>query len=147
MLSSLFVLAAEDVSQRGAVNWIPSILISFLLLGGLIAFAYMTKAGIIARATTKEAVRQPVFLLCMALAIVILALNYVLPFFSLGEDVKMLKDCRLALPAPLVGRRGGVSVPQHQPAANESDGDHLAARHRGLSLCGSSLLPQATSIK
>jgi ABC-type transport system involved in multi-copper enzyme maturation permease subunit len=32
----------------------------------------------------------------MALAIVSLALNYVLPYFSLGEDVKMLKDCGMA---------------------------------------------------
>jgi ABC-type transport system involved in multi-copper enzyme maturation permease subunit len=97
--STLFpslLLALEDVSQQGAVNWIPSILVCLTLLAALIGFAYTTKAGIIARATTKEAVRQPVFLLCMALAIVILLLNYVLPFFSLGEDVKMVKDCGLA---------------------------------------------------
>ncbi|MBS0204371.1 MAG: ABC transporter permease [Planctomycetes bacterium] len=67
-----------------------------MLLVGLIVFAYTTKAGIIARATTKEAVRQPVFLLCLALAIVVLIINTFLPFFSLGEDVKMLKDCSLA---------------------------------------------------
>ena len=100
MLTSSFLssclFAAEEVTLRGAISWIPTILISLLFLAGLILFAYTTKAGIIARATTKEAVRQPVFLLCMALAIVVLALNYVLPFFSLGEDVKMVKDCGLA---------------------------------------------------
>ena len=95
LLPSL-LLAVEDLAQHGAVNWIPSILVSLILLLALIAFNYTTKAGIIARATTKEAVRQPVFLLCMALAIVILLLNYLLPFFSLGEDVKMVKDCGLA---------------------------------------------------
>ena len=95
LLPSL-LLAVEDLAQQGAVNWIPSILVSLILLLALIAFNYTTKAGIIARATTKEAVRQPVFLLCMALAIVILLLNYLLPFFSLGEDVKMVKDCGLA---------------------------------------------------
>ena len=97
--STLFpslLLAVEDLSPQGAVNWIPSILVCLILLLALIAFNYTTKAGIIARATTKEAVRQPVFLLCMALAIVILFLNYLLPFFSLGEDVKMVKDCGLA---------------------------------------------------
>ena len=78
------------------VDWLPSIAVGVLLILGLITFTYSTKAGIIARATTKEAVRQPIFLLCMALAIVSLALNYVLPYFSLGEDVKMLKDCGMA---------------------------------------------------
>lgn len=66
------------------------------LLGALLAHAYLTKSGIIARATTKEAIRQPVFLLAMAIAMVLLLVNTVLPFFSLGEDVKMLKDCGLA---------------------------------------------------
>jgi hypothetical protein len=62
----------------------------------LVLFTYTTKAGIVARATTKEAVRQPVFLLSMAVAILILLINTVLPFYSLGDDVKMLKDCSLA---------------------------------------------------
>jgi ABC-type transport system involved in multi-copper enzyme maturation permease subunit len=97
--STLFpslLLAVEEASKQGAVNWVPTILVCSALLLALVVFAYTTKAGIIARATTKEAVRQPVFLLCMALAIVVLLLNYVLPFFSLGEDVKMVKDCGLA---------------------------------------------------
>ncbi len=88
------VFAVENAIT--SINWIPSILVSLLLLGALVAFAYSTKAGIIARATTKEAVRQPVFLLCLALAIVILLVNFVVPFFTLGEDVKMVKDCGLA---------------------------------------------------
>jgi len=101
MLSMQFwgplVLAADySVAEVSGTQWIISNLIGALVLVGLIAFAYTTKAGIIARATTKEAVRQPVFLLCMALAIVILLINTFLPFYSLGEDVKMLKDCSLA---------------------------------------------------
>ncbi|MBI1347851.1 ABC transporter permease subunit [bacterium] len=67
-----------------------------LLLAGLFFFTYFTKAGVIAQATAKEAIRQPVFLLSLALACVILVVNTFLPFFSLGEDVKMLKDCGLA---------------------------------------------------
>lgn len=94
--STFFLLAAEEIGQRGAINWVPTIVVSLLLLLSLILFSYTTKAGIIARATTKEAIRQPVFLLCMSLAIVVLLLNFVLPFFSLGEDVKMVKDCGLA---------------------------------------------------
>ena len=92
-----FVLAADEVAVRGTPGeWMAVVVVGALLLIVLIVFAYTTKAGIIARATTKEAVRQPVFLLCMALAIVVLFINTVLPFFSLGDDVKMLKDCGLA---------------------------------------------------
>lgn len=92
------LLAADEVAViRGTPNqWMAVAAVGVLLLLGLVVFAYTTKAGIIARATTKEAVRQPVFLLCMALALVILLINTVLPFFSLGDDVKMLKDCGLA---------------------------------------------------
>ncbi|MDA1015761.1 MAG: ABC transporter permease [Planctomycetota bacterium] len=62
---------------------------------GMIVFSYFTQAGNIARATTKEAVRQPVFLLLMFLSSILLLLNTYVPFFTLGEDVKMLKDCGL----------------------------------------------------
>lgn len=55
-----------------------------------------TKTGVIARATTKEAVRQPLFLLMLAMGILLIVVNTFLPFFSLGEDIKMLKDCGLA---------------------------------------------------
>ena len=56
----------------------------------------MTRAGIIARATTKEAIRQPLFSLLMAIALITLVMNTFLPFFSFGEDFKMLMDCGLA---------------------------------------------------
>lgn len=62
----------------------------------IIVFSYTTRAGIVARATTKESVRQPVFFLMLFIAAAILVLNTFIPFFSLGEDVKMLKDCGLA---------------------------------------------------
>ena len=52
--------------------------------------------GIIARATTKEAIRQPVFPLLIAIALLLLVLNVFIPFFTFGDDVKMLKDCGLA---------------------------------------------------
>ncbi len=67
-----------------------------LLLAAMLVFVYTTRAGIIARATTKEAIRQPVFLLMFGLALIVLVANTFLPFFSMGEDVKMLKDCGLA---------------------------------------------------
>ncbi|GIX05362.1 MAG: hypothetical protein KatS3mg114_1231 [Planctomycetaceae bacterium] len=66
------------------------------IVGALLGINYGTKAGVIARAATKEAVRQPVYALALAVSIIILVLNTFLPFFSLGEDIKMLKDCGLA---------------------------------------------------
>lgn len=79
-----------------ATSWWPVHAVILLFLVALAIFTYGSKAGVIAQATAKEAVRQPVFLLSLALAIVILVINTFLPFFSLGEDVKMLKDCGLA---------------------------------------------------
>lgn len=97
MLSqSLFTVLAVDSTALPTSDWTPTVAVSMLLLIGLICFSYMTKAGIIARATTKEAIRQPIFLLCLALAILLLLVNAVVPFFTLGDDVKMLKDCGLA---------------------------------------------------
>lgn len=69
----------------------------FLLLAGLVVLNYTTRAGTIARATTKEALRQPVFFLMTGLAILVMVANYYVPFFSLGEDTKMYIDCGLAM--------------------------------------------------
>src|SRR6516225_11036861 len=60
-------------------------------LAALAAFLYGTRAGIIARATTKEALRQPVFFLLLAVSLCMLVVNTFVPFFSLGDDVKMLE--------------------------------------------------------
>ncbi len=89
-------LASQLLTAGISAAWWPVNLGALLALIGLFVFCYATKAGVIARATTKEAVRQPIFLLCLALAIIVLVLNTFLPFFSLGEDIKMLKDCGLA---------------------------------------------------
>ena len=56
----------------------------------------LQRIRIVARATFKEAIRQPVFILMVVISLAILVLNTFVPFFSLGEDVKMLKDCGLA---------------------------------------------------
>lgn len=96
LLSGLREVGAQLLGSAVSADWLPVNFIALLAFVAMVAFCRSTKAGVIARATTKEAVRQPVFLLCLALAIVILVINTFLPFFSLGEDVKMLKDCGLA---------------------------------------------------
>jgi ABC-type transport system involved in multi-copper enzyme maturation permease subunit len=92
-ISGVSVLAAVSGGGRSNITILAGFLV---LIAGLITFDYFTRAGTIARATTKEAVRQPVFLLLSALAIVVIFANYYVPFFSLGEDTKMFIDCGLA---------------------------------------------------
>lgn len=87
--------AVKEVAGFSAAQWGIMGLVVGLLCAGMFVFLYMTRTGIIARATTKEAVRQPVFLLLLGLASLLLVVNTFLPFFSLGEDIKMLKDCGL----------------------------------------------------
>ncbi len=55
-----------------------------------------TGTRIIAVAAMKEAIRQPVFFLLLALSIGLMVLNVFLPNFTLGDDIKMFKDCGLA---------------------------------------------------
>lgn len=57
---------------------------------------YLTQSGVIARATTKEALRQPVFLLMTAIGLTVIIINVWVPFFSMGDDTKMYVDCGLA---------------------------------------------------
>ena len=83
-------------SEKVPFEWGATGLVVGLVLSGLFVFLYMTRTGVIARATTKEAVRQPVFLLLLGMGGLLLMINTWLPFFSLGSDIKMLKDCGLA---------------------------------------------------
>lgn len=136
------VLAAEalpDVPGKDPYAWGATGLVVGLLLAGLFVFLYMTRTGVIARATTKEAIRQPVFLLLLAMGALLLVVNTFLPFFSLGSDIKMLKDCGLmtllfsALAAG--GLDGQHEYRQRNRRQNDDDvaveADQSATVHRG----------------
>ncbi len=69
---------------------------TMLVLMAMTAFSYLTRAGVIARATTKESIRQPVFSFLLGIGLIVLVFNTFVPFFSLGDDIKMQKDCGLA---------------------------------------------------
>jgi hypothetical protein len=56
---------------------------------------YLTRSGTIARATIKEALRQPIFALVSAIAIVVIVANMYIPFFTLGSDTRVFIDCGL----------------------------------------------------
>ena len=77
-------------------DWTVTWVSVFGLIVALVGVAYGTRVGVIARATTKEAIRQPLFLLLLAVSSLILILNSIMPFFTLDDDVKMLNECGLA---------------------------------------------------
>lgn len=95
-LLSFAETAASNVDSGISSQWIPSIVVAVLFFTALIAFCYTTRAGIIARATMKEAIRQPIFILLLGIGITLLVVNTFVPFFTLGDDVKMLKECGLS---------------------------------------------------
>ena len=94
-MSPLAILAQQDISLEDP-NWGLAWLCGLALIIGLIVFSYTTRAGIIARATTKEAIRQPLFFLLLFISAVVLVVNTFIPFFTLGDDVRELKNCGLA---------------------------------------------------
>ena len=104
MTGSLLPLLLAQVAPPAAqttVNW-PLVAGVTVLIGILTAvYLYTTRGGIIARATVKETVRQPEFPLLMVFCLVIMLLCTVLPFYTLGEDVKMMKSCGLDTLVPV----------------------------------------------
>jgi ABC-type transport system involved in multi-copper enzyme maturation permease subunit len=89
---------AEIRSQLLAprIDWTWTWLTVFGLMIGLIAISYGTRPGVIARATTKEAIRQPLFLLLLVLSALVLIVNSIVPFFTFEDEGKMLTECGLA---------------------------------------------------
>ncbi len=91
----IFAAVKGSQSEIPAGQWWATFVVAVAAIVGMLLFSYRTRAGIIARATTKEAIRQPIFFLLLFVSLLILIVNTFLPFFSLGEDIKMLKDCGL----------------------------------------------------
>lgn len=67
-----------------------------LYLGYLLINLLAPKASIIASATSKEAISQPLFLLLTLIGIAALLLYVYVPYNTFGEDVKMLKTSGMA---------------------------------------------------
>lgn len=55
------------------------------------------KTFTIATTTAREALRQPLFILLATVSSVLLLVLTIVPYFTFGEDIKMLKDCGLAV--------------------------------------------------
>ena len=95
MINFALTIAQVTIDTK-EIDWTWTWLTVFGLVVALVALSYSTRIGVIARATTKEAVRQPLFVLLLVISAAILILNSVMPFFTLEDDVKMLNECGLA---------------------------------------------------
>ena len=93
-MSDLTLLAAAAVNR-------PTTPFGMIAVGAIVTAAifvavnYFTRSGTIARATVKEALRQPIFSLMTVLAGLIVVANYYVPFFTMGSDTRVFIDCGL----------------------------------------------------
>jgi len=60
-----------------------------------LVYDFGVRSGTIARATIKEALRQPVFVLLAIIGALVIMANYWVPFFTLGDDTRVFIDCGL----------------------------------------------------
>ena len=90
--SKVSVIFTSDV-EMPEVHYLKTAALSVvaLYLGYLLINLLAPKASIIAAATSKEAVSQPLFLLLTGIGIAALVLYVFVPYNTFGEDVKMLK--------------------------------------------------------
>ena len=55
-----------------------------------------SKTAVIAYVTALEAIRQPIFIVLLLLGCMLIAIYPFIPYFTFGEDIKMVKDTGLA---------------------------------------------------
>jgi ABC-type transport system involved in multi-copper enzyme maturation permease subunit len=68
-----------------------------LYLAFILQNVFMPKISAVAHATYKSEIAQPLFWILTAIGIVGLVLSIYIPYFTLGEDIKMLKASSLSL--------------------------------------------------
>src|SRR4051794_30479040 len=76
-----------------------TLLVIVLLLAGLIYMAVgsiPTKMMAVAQAAYKESIRQPLFWFLLIFMIFLMGASILIPYFTLGEDLKMLKELQLS---------------------------------------------------
>jgi ABC-type transport system involved in multi-copper enzyme maturation permease subunit len=94
-MSSYFLLAAVVETDPVKDQWQILLGATLGLIAVFVALNRLTRVGTIARATFKEAVRQPIFLLVAILGTAVVGINHWIPFFSMGDDTKIFVDCGL----------------------------------------------------
>jgi len=92
-------IVADTAPQYRQIKYALITALSVLgLFGVYLAIRFLApKLWAIALSTAKSEVSQPLYLICMGLGLFLLLLFMVIPYFTLGEDIKMLKDSGLTL--------------------------------------------------
>jgi Na+-transporting NADH:ubiquinone oxidoreductase subunit NqrD len=68
------------------------LILDFAVLAPRVLLAIAPKAGAVAVAAFREALRQPMFWLIAVLATLLIAVSMVIPYFTLGDDYKLMKQ-------------------------------------------------------
>jgi ABC-type transport system involved in multi-copper enzyme maturation permease subunit len=76
--------------------WVAGVLAAFFIIGAILRLV-VPKVAAIARTTAKEAMSQPLFYVLLAIGAFGLILFPFVPYNTLGEDIKMVKDEGLTL--------------------------------------------------
>ncbi len=85
--------------QVQQASTIPYVAISlFLLLAGFITFRQAApRIAAVAMSTAKSEMAQPLYLVLTAVGIAVVALMTIVPFYTMGDDIKIMKDCSITL--------------------------------------------------
>lgn len=96
---------------------LTTLLVMVFLTLGLFYFGFGSLPGkmlAVAQAAYKETIRQPLFWFLIVLMLFVMLISIILPYFTLGEDLKMLKELQLSAillpPLVLVLFTGAMSV-------------------------------------
>lgn len=89
------LLAAEEAASVTEGPYAAIAIASGVGLVLFLLYDFLSRSGTIARATLKEAVRQPVFIMLAIIGSLIIMANYWVPFFTLGDDTRVFIDCGL----------------------------------------------------
>ena len=95
MVQTVFEFIYRELLTSTATLGVLCVILPIVAIRAIWSFTG-SPARTIARATTTEAIRQPVFFLAIVVCMIVNLMNAFIPFFTLGEDVKMMKDCGLA---------------------------------------------------
>ena len=90
----LLAQAADAAAPPESPN-LAIVIVAVAVLVLFLIYDFFVRSGTIARATVKEAVRQPVFILLAILGSMVIMANYWIPFFTLGDDTRVFVDCGL----------------------------------------------------
>jgi len=97
--SSLILLAVSSTWLKPL--WLVGVgLATAIVVLGILSFLMgrlLPKIAAVARTTAKEVMSQPLFYILLTIGIVALILFPFIPYYTLGEDVKMVKDTGLTL--------------------------------------------------